>query len=35
MSIRARFRVDYPGFALDVDLDLPGSGRQQQFREEA
>jgi molybdate transport system ATP-binding protein len=26
MSIRARFRVDYPGFALDVDLDLPGSG---------
>ncbi len=26
MSIAARFRVDYAGFALDVDLDLPGSG---------
>lgn len=26
MSIAARFRVDYPGFALDVDLDLPATG---------
>jgi molybdate transport system ATP-binding protein len=26
MSIDARFRIDYPGFALDVDLDLPGRG---------
>ncbi|PKO84836.1 MAG: molybdenum ABC transporter ATP-binding protein [Betaproteobacteria bacterium HGW-Betaproteobacteria-11] len=26
MSIAARFRVDYAGFALDVDLDLPGRG---------
>lgn len=24
--IRARMRVDYPGFHLDVDLDLPGRG---------
>ena len=26
VGIRARFRLDYPGFALDVDLDLPGRG---------
>lgn len=26
MSIRARFRVERPGFTLDVDLDLPGRG---------
>ena len=26
MSIRAQFRLDYPGFTLDVDLDLPGRG---------
>jgi molybdate transport system ATP-binding protein len=26
MSIRARFRLKYPDFALDVDLDLPGYG---------
>jgi molybdate transport system ATP-binding protein len=26
MSIKAQFRLDYPGFALDVDLDLPGRG---------
>jgi molybdate transport system ATP-binding protein len=26
MSILAGFRLAYPGFALDVDLDLPGSG---------
>lgn len=26
MSIAARFRHDYPGFALDVDLTLPGKG---------
>jgi len=26
MSIAARFRLDHPGFRLDVDLDLPGSG---------
>jgi len=25
-AIRARFRVDYAGFALDVDLTLPGHG---------
>ena len=25
-GIQARFRLDYPGFALDVDLDLPGRG---------
>lgn len=25
-AIRARFRLDWPGFALDVDLDLPGQG---------
>ena len=24
--IQARFQLDYPGFALDVDLDLPGTG---------
>ncbi len=24
--IHARFRLDWPGFALDVDLDLPGRG---------
>jgi len=24
--IHARFKLDYPGFSLDVDLDLPGSG---------
>ena len=26
MSIEARFRLDYPGFCLDVDLALPGAG---------
>lgn len=26
MSIRAQFRLAYPGFALGVDLDLPGRG---------
>ncbi len=26
MSIRARLRLDYPGFTLDVDLQLPGRG---------
>jgi molybdate transport system ATP-binding protein len=26
MSIAARFRVEYPAFALDVDLELPGRG---------
>ena len=26
MGIRARFRHDWPGFSLDVDLDLPGRG---------
>ena len=26
MSIRARLQRSYPGFALDVDLDLPGRG---------
>ena len=25
-SIRARFKLNWPGFALDVDLDLPGRG---------
>ncbi len=25
-GIRARFRIDYSGFLLDVDLDLPGRG---------
>lgn len=25
-GIRARFKLDYPGFALDVDLVLPGRG---------
>lgn len=25
-GIRARFKLDYPGFALDVDLGLPGRG---------
>lgn len=25
-GIQARFRLDWPGFALDVDLDLPGRG---------
>lgn len=25
-GIRARFKLDYPGFSLDVDLDLPGRG---------
>jgi molybdate transport system ATP-binding protein len=26
MSIQARIQLDYPGFTLDVDLDLPGQG---------
>ena len=26
MSVAARFALAWPGFALDVDLDLPGSG---------
>jgi len=26
MSIHAQFRLDYTGFALDVNLDLPGKG---------
>ncbi len=26
MSIRARFRINHPGFRLDVDLQLPGRG---------
>ena len=26
MSIAARFRIQRPGFCLDVDLDLPGTG---------
>ena len=26
MSIQARFKLSYPGFMLDVDLDLPGKG---------
>lgn len=25
-SIQARFKIDWPGFALDVDLSLPGRG---------
>lgn len=25
-GIQARFKLDYPGFSLDVDLDLPGRG---------
>ncbi|MFZ3261203.1 MAG: ATP-binding cassette domain-containing protein, partial [Thiobacillus sp.] len=25
-GIRARFKLDYSGFSLDVDLDLPGRG---------
>ena len=25
-AIHARFKLDYPGFMLDVDLDLPGHG---------
>lgn len=25
-GIQARFRLDYPGFTLDVNLDLPGQG---------
>lgn len=25
-SIQARFKIDWPGFSLDVDLSLPGSG---------
>jgi len=25
-GIHARFKLDYPGFSLDVDLDLPGRG---------
>ncbi|MBI5091895.1 MAG: molybdenum ABC transporter ATP-binding protein [Candidatus Hydrogenedentes bacterium] len=25
-AIHARFKVNYPGFSLDVDLDLPGRG---------
>ncbi|MDP2786916.1 MAG: molybdenum ABC transporter ATP-binding protein [Pseudomonadota bacterium] len=25
-TLRARFKLDYPGFSLDVDLDLPGRG---------
>jgi molybdate transport system ATP-binding protein len=25
-SIHARFKLDYSGFSLDVDLDLPGRG---------
>lgn len=25
-GIRARFKLDYPGFSLDVELDLPGRG---------
>ncbi|RLJ65327.1 molybdenum ABC transporter ATP-binding protein [Sulfurisoma sediminicola] len=25
-GIRARFKLDYPGFAFDVDLELPGRG---------
>ena len=25
-TIRAKFRLDYPGFVLDIDLDLPGWG---------
>ncbi len=26
MSLQARFRHAYPGFALDVALDVPGCG---------
>jgi molybdate transport system ATP-binding protein len=26
MNLRAQFQHDYPGFRLDVDLDLPGTG---------
>ena len=26
MSICARFRLGYPGFSLDIDLTLPGTG---------
>ncbi|WP_310449560.1 molybdenum ABC transporter ATP-binding protein [Sulfuritalea sp.] len=26
MSIAAQFKLDWPGFSLDVDLDLPGRG---------
>lgn len=26
MSIRARFKISYPGFALAMDLDIPGRG---------
>ena len=26
MSLHARFRIDHPGFTLDVDLQLPGRG---------
>jgi molybdate transport system ATP-binding protein len=26
MSIHAQFKLSYPGFTLDVDLDLPGQG---------
>ena len=26
MSIQAQFRLGYPGFTLDVDIDLPGRG---------
>ena len=25
-SIQARFKIDWPGFSLDVDLSLPGRG---------
>ena len=25
-GIQARFRLDWPGFTLDVDLDMPGRG---------
>jgi len=25
-SLQARFKLDYPGFSLDVDLELPGHG---------
>ena len=25
-GIQARFKLDWPGFALDVDLDLPARG---------
>lgn len=26
MSIHARFQLDWPGFQLDVDMDLPSRG---------